>query len=223
MCEPIDWGLMSQAAKKAKRGSGSHNQKTAEQVAHELKTQIRVIIRQYDQMKQRLGTVAEPTNDPQRPVQYRVIGADSPELLMDQMLDFAGSVWQFKDRLKKYVDLAKLDLREPTGAGKGTPTTIEAAAKQSLPLMICADLYNHEKHSECDTRSGYPPKLNGVELQKIDGMMWSSETVSGRAIVNTPRPVEWSIEIVSGDSSSSFGSAVKTIITGVRVLDSAHP
>src|SRR5262245_49880380 len=121
------------------RKSGSHNSKTADQIGAEIRTQIRSIILQCEHLKAPLKTVTEV--QPNSETMYRIEGADSYERLQDQILDFAGSVWQLKDRLKKYADLMKLDLRATDATGKSVKTNIETDAPKSLALMVCADLW----------------------------------------------------------------------------------
>ena len=184
--------------------------KTAAQIGDEIRTQIRIIIQQYDHLKSPLKTIPEVQPDGQ--TMYRIDGADSYELLQDRILDFAGSVWQLKDRLKKYASLMTLDLRNRDASGNPLKTDIEAEAPKSLALMLCADLWTDEKHAEHNNRSGFAPKFNGMSLPGIDGIAYDGGSKLGRFYRKTADPVPYKVEVIDHTHTYSFGHAVDLII-----------
>jgi hypothetical protein len=190
-----------------------------EKLASEIKIELRSIIRQWDKLHKPLRC-SEKINAPKGSPSYRIEEAHSYEELQELVLRFAGSVWHLKDRLKLWVEAKGLVLRETASNGKKEKTSIEAIAKKSPNLLLCADLYNTKKHSELDgPRTKYTPILNGVSLDtsksgvigiKYDG----KESKTGDIVTTNPEPVPWHIEILSGDGKYCFGDAVVVVTRG---------
>lgn len=156
---------------------------------------------------------------------YRVRGAESHEELLEHVLQFAGRVWQLKDGLIKWLKTRpalRMTFTEPGtsrtvvgGGGRHSEKTIEDAAKLSLPLLLCADLYNTHKHYDDCNRSGYQPFLNGVRFQTADagavGIRYDGARKIAELLVTKPSPMPFCIEILSGNLNVEFGDAVVVI------------
>ncbi len=160
---------------------------------------------------------------------FRVPRAESAEELQEQVIQFAGRVWQLKDGLIKWLKLRmdlKIEFRDSLGrsvtggGGSSAVKTIEDIAKLSLPLLLCADLYNTYKHyDDCD-RSCYQPFLIGVQFDTSNagalGIRYDGARKLGELTVENKTPVPLRIEICSRNHQFCFGDAVVTVARAFR-------
>lgn len=193
-------------------------------VGDKVRTALRSIVRDWRGLRAPLPIDAIPPEAPGDVPHFKVRGAESFEELHEQVIQFAGRVWQLKDGLIKWLKTRPgLDMTFSDGTGRtvtgggGTNAerTIEDAAKLSLPLLLCADLYNTHKHYDDCNRSGYQPLLNGVQFDGTNvgvwGIRYDGARKSGELTVGNACPVPVRIEIISGNRDVSFGDAVVTI------------
>ena len=199
---------------------------STENLASEIKEELRSIIRQWDKLHKPLRC-SEKVNVPEGSPCYRIEGAQSYEELQELVLRFAGSVWQLKDRFKSWVTVKGLKLREAESNGKQGKTyigkeakdVIEKEAGKSLNLLLCADLTNTKKHGKLNRpRTKYLPILNGISLDTqrsgVIGIKYDGASKSGDIVAANPEPVPCRIEILSGDGKYCFGDAVVVITRG---------
>lgn len=154
---------------------------------------------------------------------YRV-RETSYEELVEHVTEFAGRVWQLKDGLSKWLEgvpgleiaffspvTNRMEIRQ---SGSGARKAIEDYAKTSIPLLLCADLYNSYKHYEECNRSGFSPVLHGVQFCSSDGKaMPSGLRLDGaRKLIDlrleNALEIRFRIEMVSRSQPLNFGDAV---------------
>jgi hypothetical protein len=185
-----------------------------EKIATGLRVELRSVIRQWEKLRHPLS-LGEIVPRPESSPRHRVKGVQSYEDLQERVVQFAGSVWQLKDRFKLFVEAAKLELRDWDAIGRDVPTTIEEQAAKWMPLMLCADLYNAKKHGENRNRSGVDPVVSGVHLDTstsgILGIWYDGARKIGDILTTNATPVPWGIEILSSDGTYSFGDAVVVV------------
>ena len=183
-----------------------------ENLANEIKVELRSIIRQWDKLHKPLRC-SEKVNIPEGSSYYRIEGAQSYEEFHELLLCFAGSVWQLKDRFKLWVKTKGSD-------GKQVQTSIEKMVEKSLNLLLCADLYNIKKHGKLKyPRTHYAPILNSISFNTsksgVIGINYDGQASKTSDIVATnPEPVPYRVEILSGDGKYCFGNAVVVITRG---------
>lgn len=196
-----------------------HIPQSTENLAGEIKKELRSIIRQWKKLHKPLRC-SEKVNVPEGTPPYRIEGAQSYEELQELILRFAGSVWQLKDRLKLWVKAKGLELRETVSNGKQARTSIEEAVKKSPNLLLCADLYNTKKHGKLDCpRTDYSPILSGVSFDTsksgVIGINYDGQaSMTGDIVATNSEQVPFRIEILSGDGKNCFGDAVVVITRG---------
>jgi len=190
-----------------------------ENLANEIKVELRSIVRQWDKLHKPLRC-SEKVNVPEGSSYYRIEGAQSYEEFHELLLRFAGSVWQLKDRFKLWVKTKGLELRDTISDGKQVQTSIEKMVEKSLNLLLCADLYNTKKHGKLKyPRTNYAPILNGISLNTsksgVIGINYDGQaSKTGDIIATNPEPVPCRVEILSGDGKYCFGDAVVVITRG---------
>jgi hypothetical protein len=154
-----------------------------------------------------------------------VRGASSYEQLQERVINFAGRVWQLKDGIIKWLlnkpnlTLGFDDFQTSTIlVGTGGPyaeNLIEDAAELSMPLLLCADLYNSYKHYADCNRSNYQPYLDGVEFGGSNirswGIYYDVTRKASDITVADPSPVPIRIELRSRNHEVDFGDAVVNI------------
>jgi hypothetical protein len=189
-------------------------------VAEKVRAALRSIIRDWKTLRAPLPVDAMPDFPSETP-RFKVRGAESFEELQEQVIQFAGRVWQLKDGLIKWLKTRpglELLLTDAIGrsvkisGGPNAERGVEDAAKLCLPLLLCADLYNTHKHYDDCNRSGYQPFLNGVQLDGTNvgswGIRYDGARKSGEFTVANAAPVPFRIEILSRNHQAEFGDAV---------------
>jgi hypothetical protein len=189
-----------------------------------LRTKLRVILFQWKGLVEPLPIDEVLTPLPEGTPRYRVRGGESVEAIQARVIDFAGLVWQVKDGLINWLaDHPTLKL--PVGpfqiaGGSRAVTSVEEWAKLSLPLMLCADLYNTHKHYDDCNRSGHKPFLNGVAFDGSKagawGIYYNGARKTGDLLVTNRMPVPMRVELHSGTQPVDFGDAVIVIGNGFR-------
>lgn len=149
------------------------------------------------------------------------------EGILDAILSFAVSVWQFKDYLKSAAQSSARD-------------KVEAFAEKSTELKIVADLANQKKHARVNKpRSGLSPKLGilrddhlSVGVVSFDtsrsGMFefaYNGKNRAHRIWVSNPLPIPFSTEIIVSTPSgpASKGDAVTFIYAAFKQWERLVP
>jgi hypothetical protein len=207
------------------------------EILDELRIEIRSIHRQWDSLRQPLKAIDMGDKTPEGTPRFRINAMNAYEEILDQYLRLSGSIWQLKDRFKLLFELAKLSLGEVDKSGRRIAVTIEQYAAKSLNLMICADLTNEKKHGENKNRSGFSPRLNGVQLMppsgRLSGISYDGASKMGVICVPQQSEIPYQVEVVSGDGQYSFGTAIVLAARGFAYwiplirqlmrLESDHP
>ena len=134
--------------------------KTPATIATEIRSELRSILRQREELYRPIDRFAENPNRPIGRPRFHVLFGNEPpgeitglqiglkklniydELMAEAVTSYAKSVWHLKDRLKQWV------------ATQGMAEDIEAWAETSSNMMVTADLANYKKHGENRNRSG---------------------------------------------------------------------
>lgn len=190
-----------------------------------IQSALRGIVRDWRELRAPLPVDRIEPLPPNGAQQYRIRGAESYERIQERVVSLAGRVWQLKDGLIGWLRLqtpAQVVFTEPilsttvvSTTGEGAEAFIEDVAKASIPLLLCADLYNTFKHyNECD-RSGWSPFLNGVEFDSSAsgtmGIHYDGRRKTADLTVSTPGAVPVRVELCSRTHPVCFGDAVIVI------------
>jgi hypothetical protein len=197
------------------------NMVTTDEIKREIRIELRSILRRWDELSKPAGTFQEVQGLPDGHPKWRLLDMRSAEEVHDRLYRFAGSVWQLKDRLKQWLSASGEKIGTKDTSGNDVETSIEETVKQYLPLLVCADLYNHKKHGQLSSyRCGRVPafhgvqwKTNGLTALRTDG---PSQTID--CLFPTPTPVEWACEVISTTSNESFGNGVVLIARAFHFL-----
>jgi hypothetical protein len=206
--------------RKNKKGKGSKKPSSAA-IGNKIKAALRSIIRDWQSLHSPLFVDNVPVDVLSGSHRFRVPAAESAEELQERVIQFAGRVWQLKDGLIKWLKVSpalKINFRDSLGrtvtggGGASAVKTIEDIAKLSLPLLLCADLYNTHKHyDDCD-RSRYQPFLNGVQFDTsragVLAIRFDGARQLGELMVENKTPVPLRIEIHSRNQQVCFGDAI---------------
>jgi len=217
---------MGHMAKRRKlQKGGRRRSRSSGDVAEKLRAALRSIIREWKTLRKPLPVEEVPNPIPKGGQRYRVRGAQSYEEIQERIIRFAGRVWQLKDGLISWLQ-TKPDMQlvfadantnstlVGTG-GENAKPTIEEAAEFSLPLLLCADLYNTHKHYTDCNRSGYQPFLSGVQFDTSKagtcGIQYDGARKTGDITVSRPDPVPIRAAILSRNTPVDFGDAVVNV------------
>jgi hypothetical protein len=198
--------------RKNKKGKGSKKPlaaTSAPAIGNKIRAALRSIIRDWQSLHSPLLVDNVPVDVLSGSHRFRVPAGESAEELQERVIQFAGRVWQLKDGLIEWLKLRtalRIEFRDSsgrtvTGGGTSAEKTIEDIAKLSLPLLLCADLYNTYKHyDDCD-RSRYQPFLNGAQFDTskagVLGIRFDGARQLGELMVENKTPVPLRIEIHS--------------------------
>jgi hypothetical protein len=175
------------------------------QVADGVQVELRGILRRWQLLRRPFDQFVQVEGLPEDHPRWRLVSFTSYEAVQDEVLAFAGGVWQLKDRLKKWVDVKRLSLS----------ISIEKWAETNRPLLVCADLINAKKHGGPGNRSGYAPFLSGVHLilahAGVLGMRYDGVNLLDEFLVTNPVPVPWRVEVWTSDGKGTLGDAVELI------------
>ncbi len=192
---------------------------TLDQIADEIKLELRSIIRQRNSLLVPIIPSQVINGVPDGQPKYRAVFDRMPlqpitglkikatiitlfdEKIIDDVLHYAQSVWHLKDRLNLWVKL------------KNIGYNIEEAVQNNMNLMICADLANRKKHGRSENRSGFAPKLNEkIEFDTSkNGLIefycdWNR--MEKELIVSNPTPIPFRAEILKDDNTVFSDNAV---------------
>ncbi len=125
------------------------------------------------------------------------------EKIHDDILNFAQSVWHFKDRLKQWTKI------------QNTATNIEELANRSIHLLVCADLANQKKHGGMGNRSGLLPELDLVTFDTSrSGMIeffYDGTNREKELLVANSVPIPYTVDILTERATKSLGNATDYI------------
>lgn len=198
------------------------NMPTVEQLTAEIRAELRSIVRQWDELRQPFTRYTEIKGIPQGQPRWRLDQAKTHEATHDDLYRFAGSVWQLKDRLKDWAKVAGIRFSKPGPHGTQIPTDIEGIAKESTPLLLCADLFNFKKHGELSSpRTPYRPIFSGLGWANPKGHEAQALRIDGATkqhefLYHEPVPRPWRCEIISAKQDWNFGHAVVVIALAMQ-------
>lgn len=195
---------------------------TTEQIASEVRAELRSILRQRQDLHQPLQWFGLIESRAEGEPRYYVLFDQNPRLIVkgmriggvgklelcderiiDRAFEFAKSVWQLKDRLKMWVN------------AQGAGPNIEEIASKSRHLLICADLANWKKHGANKNRSGLNPRIanvifdtsrNGAVELYMDGATKHQELLVAKDV-----PIRFTVEVKGGEEALQLGDATKLI------------
>ena len=194
---------------------------SANKVATEIRTELRSILRQRDDLRKPLEVFGEVQSRPDNVPRYYVMFDLNPRLvveglrlggcggislpderIIDKVFEFAKGVWHLKDRLKLWAKAS------------GFAIDIEAEAAKDRDLMACADLANWKKHGKNRNRSNRDPKIGNVrfDTSKSGGIeiYYDGATKRQEVLVVNPVPIPFSVEVVDQDGAT-LGNAIDLI------------
>lgn len=213
-------------------------------LANEIRTELRGIIRQRDDLQQPLASFTRRENAPEgRPPYYvnfdsrphrDVIGLQigvkqlklPDERILDMAYRLAESVWHLKDRLKAI------------SATRGIAHEIEDVVARSKELLIVADLANNKKHGPLRRpRSSLTPCFGVLSFDKdgnpIDGrgfvrfdtsasgtieLYYDGARMDKELLVTHREPIPFTLQVLVGDPQTSLGNAADLVYLAFRDL-----
>lgn len=198
---------------------------TPAEIAEGIRCELRSIVTQWDDLRQPFNRFIELPDAPDGQPRYILDGARSAEEIQERLLRFAGTVWQLKDRLilwfsaRPKIEFWEMDQGKKKFKYATAKDGIEKPAARFLPLMICADLFNQKKHGENKNRSGYSPRLNGVQFDfsglpkgTWQGFKYDGASKRNEMALSVRHPVPYVVPVVSHDEEYGFGHAVDVIV-----------
>lgn len=211
-------GTTSNMSKK----TGAESSDRADGIAAEIRRELRGILRLWNDLRAPLQRF-EPLKPapPEGPRLYvafdlrprrRITGVRLDRLrnlsLPDERIqgvvwEFAERVWHLKDRLHQWV--------KATGGN----ADVEAFAKASQNLLICADLANKKKHGGNENRSNLTPDVGNVNFDTSKSgpieFFYSGAGKDKELLVANPAPIPFTVELLIHDGTASLGDAVEII------------
>ncbi len=177
------------------------SRRTKAEITRELCAELRSVFRQIDQLRRPLNP-SEFEEDGERRYLLRVVAED----IQTDVLRLAGAVWHLGDRLPAWLRAAELSIKPG----------IRDIANDCLPLRLCADLFNAKKHGGNDNRSGHSPLLSGVSLElPALGLRYDGALAEGEFVLKESTPIQYTVEIRTGDGKATFGDAIDVICKGL--------
>ena len=207
------------------RDQGKIGKKSADQIAAQIRAELRGILRLRDELRtplQRFQPV-EPTPAggpsfyvtfdlrPRRRIKGLKLGGIQRLSLPDEQIkakvaEFTKAVWHLKDRLHQWVRVL------------GGATDVDAFATCSKELLICADLANLKKHGRNENRSKLNPQLGNVDFDTSKNghveMFYAGASKDKEVIVQHPVPIPYSVQLLIHDGTASMGDAVEIVARG---------
>lgn len=197
--------------------------KSRDKIAAEVRTELRSIIRQTDDLRRPLSRfevhrrrrIGEPRFYVSFDVNARrdINGLKTfypsitlpDERIEDAVTNLAKSVWHLKDRLRQYAKAI------------GSKEDVEAWANGSQSLLVSADLANYKKHGESRNRSKINPRIEGVRFDTSQSglaeLWYEGATKEKDLLVTLRKPIPYTVDIhidggvVLGDAVSLLSSA----------------
>ena len=208
--------------------SRRHSKISTEDIAREIRVELRGILRRYFELREPLRHFVR---DPLIPLggtcHYLMIGRGTPcrshnplkgsikcvsvpdERIQHEVLEFAGTVWHLKDRLQRFARATKQAI------------DLEAHAKGKTDLLVCADLINAKKHSGSDNRSGFSPRLGNVEFDTSQSgvieLRYDGARKLSQIAVTIDMPIPYRVDIEGRDGIAVEEDAVRLIYRAFRV------
>jgi hypothetical protein len=189
-------------SKKQRRGQQPRERANPDDMASEIRTELRGIFRRMDELcRPIVPELVEGVLEGEPRYSLRKMAAH--ESIQEEVIALAGIIWHLKDRLKRWISAAKIDCQ---------PAIEEIAAADSA-LLICGDLIDSKKHGGRSNRSGYAPCVGEIGIRpngkmgiKYDGALKLSEIR-----VMNPDPVSFTVEIITGDGKGTLGPAMDVV------------
>ena len=201
--------------------------KTADQIAAEIRVELRSILRLRDELRnplQRFEALSPPRADgprfyvsfdlrPRRPLPGLKVGglprlSCPDERITDQVAELAKAVWHLKDRLYQWVKAS------------GRSADIDGFTKSSKELLICADLANLKKHGRNKNRSGLNPRLANVDFDTSKNgtveIFYDGATKAKEVIVERAIPIPYTVQLLIHDGPDSIGDAIEIVSRGLE-------
>ncbi len=195
--------------------------RTVEEIAQEIRVELRGIVRKYKQLRRPLNQFTPVNSKPDDKPYYYVVFDNSEhrqitglkirtakvhlpdENIVDSVVGFAASVWHLKDRLYQWAKAT------------GQSVDIKALISKSKGLRVCADLTNKKKHARNENRSGLDPTLGLVEFDTSRSgpleFFYNGATKDKELIVSNPVPIPYKVNIVADKGEPALGDAVLVI------------
>jgi hypothetical protein len=195
---------------------------SANDVAAEIRSELRSILRQRDDLRKPLEWFGEVESRPNDVPRYYILFDQNPRLvvsglrlggsgemslpderIIDRVFEFAKSVWHLKDRLKLWVN------------AQGLTFDVEAEAAKCQTLMICADLANWKKHGENRNRSRIDPCIEAVKFDTSRSgaieLYYDGATKHQELLVTNPVPLPYRVDVIANGGNRNLGNAVDLI------------
>ncbi len=188
--------------KKKSRAVHPRQKINIDQMAAEIRKELRGILRRIDNLRCPL-TPRLVESRPEGEPRYYLEKASTVEAIEEEVITLAGMVWHLKDRLNRWMSAAMLT----------SIPTVEEMANSEVLLQICGDLIDSKKHGGGTNRSGYAPQVGGFSFYPNGqiALRYDGALRMGEFFVETAKPIPFDIRIQTGDGSGHFGSAVDLI------------
>ncbi|MBU0719348.1 MAG: hypothetical protein KJ749_13965, partial [Planctomycetes bacterium] len=194
---------------------------TMDQLAFELRAELRSILRQFDELRRPISQFARcPDPGPGQPPfcvlfdnrpHRRITGMRTQmkkvelpdERIVDAVLSLAKSIWHLKDRLHQWVRAHKL------------PDDVKSHAEGCPALLIAADLANWKKHGRSENVSGQRPRPGLVEFDTSQSgvveFFYNGATKEKELLVTNPEPIKFTVPVLTDAGDSQLGDAVEML------------
>jgi len=141
------------------------------------------------------------------------------EHIIDNVLNFAQSIWHLKDRLDAW------------SKGTSRPFDAKKIYSQSLHLLVCSDLANSKKHGRSDDRSKLSPHLKPeIELDTSKSglleLFYDGTRKEKELYVTNPSPILYKVKIfgkqkkiIADNAVAYLFEAFKLWIPAIKQLD----
>lgn len=221
-------------AKRRKR-----KQRTPASMERAIRTELRTILRQYDELITPLNRFElHPRRSQTEPRFYvafdcrdrrEITGLRTSiktlvlpdEYILENILRLTQSVWHLKDRLNQLAN------------AKHVLTDVAETVMTSDALQICADLANEKKHGACENRSGLSPALGTWtenEEARREGVVefdtsksgvlelyYEGSTKTKELLVTNRAPIPFRVDILLNDGTSYRRDAVTVIYDAFKL------
>ncbi len=129
----------------------------------------------------------------------------------DLLYQAVGTVWQLKDHLSAYLHAPGTS---PSKAEANR--TVNAVVDDSMPLKLCADLFNLKKHGENRNRSGLDPEIGEIaynlDQSGVVEIYYDGLTKQKELLVSNPAPITVVADIRSRATKEKVGYITEVIV-----------
>ena len=196
-----------------------------DRLAADIRSELRGILRQLDDLRQPLSRFERLPHPKDGQPEYYVHFDDRPrrqitglrfrsnnvalpdERIGNMFLSAAEALWHLKDRIHQWCKLTCVQ------------SNVEAHAKQSPELLVCADLANWKKHGRHGNRSGKEPRLGLVEFDTsqsgIIELFYEGATKEKELLVSDPTPLPFAASVLSRGQESEIGDAMAILLAAL--------